>query len=90
MSRGGNMEKLFESITNIFFVKKENNSIRYPLIVIILSVFVIATFCLFAQGVILFDSNIILSLIFFSLGFILFLGSIIKVKNIYFLKNNVK
>ncbi len=84
------MEKLFENIANLFFNQKQNNSVRYPLIITILSIFIIATFCLFAQGIILFDDNIILSMIFFILGFILFLGSIIKVKNIYLLKNNVK
>ena len=84
------MEKLFENIANLFFCQKQNNSVRYPLIITILSIFIIATFCLFGQGIILFDDNIILSMIFFILGFILFLGSIIKIKNIYLLKNNVK
>ncbi len=84
------MERLFNNISSIFFDKKLDNSIRYPLIIIILSLYVIATFVFFNTGVILFEDNTLLSLVYFLLGFFFFLGSIIKIKNNYFARNNVK
>ena len=84
------MEKLFNYISDLFFEHNIKNNIRYPLIIIILTLFVITTFCLFSEGIILSSDNIILAIIFIILGFIFFLGSIIKIKNLYFAKNNVK
>ena len=84
------MEKLFNYISDLFFEHNIKNNIRYPLIIIILTLFVITTFWLFSEGIILSSDNIFLAIIFIILGFIFFLGSIIKIKNLYFAKNNVK
>lgn len=80
------MERLFEIISSLFFEENTNNCFRYPMIIAILSLFIIATFLFFSEGIIMFEENFLISMIFFALGFFLFIGSIIKVKNIYFLK----
>ncbi len=84
------MERLFANISSLFFDKKVKNNIRYPLMLGILSLFVLFTLALFTEGIILFEDNVLLSIVFFIIGFIFFIGSIIKIKNNYFYRNNVK
>lgn len=85
------MDIIFEMILEIFLEgsleicsnKKLSKWIRYPLLMILTLIFIAIVLGLLMLGIYLFKTSIIISLIFIVCSFLLCIGTIIKLKNLY-------
>ncbi len=91
-----NMEYLLEFIFDLIFevgVEASQNSkipkyIRYPLIAVIILLFIAVIGLIFFVGAIAFKKNILVGIILIIIGLTMLIMSIIKFKNIYLTKKN--
>ncbi len=86
------MEFLFELILELFLEgsieistsKKINKWIRYPLMILVILFFLSVIGLIFLTGFLSFSTNKVLSIFIIMIGIIMIIGTIVKLKNLYF------